>query len=180
MAGKRVRCPSCNEVLEAPADSTVPPPVPPPAFTPASQEEQHGYPPRQEEAPPPRSRPRDQYADEPRGRSDDDHDRPRRRRDDEYDDFPSRRRFGGKPHRGSTVLTLGILSLVCCGLIGLILGISALNMANNDLREMDKGIMDESGRGQTNAGRTCAIIGIILSVVGIIFNVMLIAGRGIK
>lgn len=66
-----------------------------------------------------------------------------------------------RPHRGTTILVLGILSLVI-GCFGWVLGIIALKMANSDLREMNAGVMDPSGRGLTDAGRICGIIGIVL------------------
>ena len=66
-----------------------------------------------------------------------------------------------KPNRASTVLVLGILSLVI-GCIGWIMGIIAWSMANRDLREIDAGIMDPSGRGMTQAGKVCGMISVIL------------------
>jgi hypothetical protein len=39
-------------------------------------------------------------------------------------------------------------------------------MGNNDLKEMDAGTMDPSGRSTTNAGRICGIIGTILMILG--------------
>ncbi|MBN2182674.1 MAG: hypothetical protein JW715_12250, partial [Sedimentisphaerales bacterium] len=48
-----------------------------------------------------------------------------------------------KPHRGTLILILGILGLVCC----VICGIIAWVMGNTDLREIDAGRMDPSGRG---------------------------------
>jgi hypothetical protein len=39
-------------------------------------------------------------------------------------------------------------------------------MGNNDLREMTAGIMDPSGRGMTQAGKICGMIGVILAIVG--------------
>jgi hypothetical protein len=65
-----------------------------------------------------------------------------------------------KPHRGTTILVLGILGLVMCGP----LGIAAWIMGNGDLREMDAGTMDPSGRGNTNAGRICGMIATILMI----------------
>jgi hypothetical protein len=67
-----------------------------------------------------------------------------------------------KPHRGTLILVLGILSLLVCGF----LGIPAWVMGNNDLKEIDAGAMDPAGRGNTNAGRICGMIGTILLVVG--------------
>jgi hypothetical protein len=65
------------------------------------------------------------------------------------------------PHRGSAVLTLGILSLVTC-FIGIILGIIAWVMGQTDLQEMRSGRMDPDGEGMTNAGKICGIIGTCL------------------
>jgi hypothetical protein len=65
------------------------------------------------------------------------------------------------PHRGSAVLTLGILSLVTC-FVGIILGIIAWVMGQSDLQEMRAGRMDSDGEGMTNAGRICGIIGTCL------------------
>ena len=54
------------------------------------------------------------------------------------------------PHRGSTILVLGILSLVI-GCLGWVFGVVAWTMANSDLRSMDAGRMDAAGRGLTQA-----------------------------
>ena len=69
-----------------------------------------------------------------------------------------------KPHRGSNVLVFGILSIVICPP----LGIAAWLMGNNDLREMNAGLMDPSGRGATSAGRICGIIGSLLMILAIV------------
>lgn len=66
-----------------------------------------------------------------------------------------------RPHRGGVVLALGILGLVVC----FICGIVAWVMGNNDLRDMDSGIMDTSGRSLTQAGRICGMISVIIPVV---------------
>lgn len=66
-----------------------------------------------------------------------------------------------KPHRGTTVLVLSILGwVVCC-----ICSIIAWVMANNDLREMDAGLMDPSGRDTTKTARIVAMVQVILSLV---------------
>ena len=65
------------------------------------------------------------------------------------------------PHRGVLILVLGILSIVCC----LICGIIAWVMANKDFKEMAAGRMDPAGRGLTNAGKICGIVGIALQIV---------------
>ncbi|MDH4241328.1 MAG: DUF4190 domain-containing protein, partial [Phycisphaerae bacterium] len=58
------------------------------------------------------------------------------------------------PHRGTLILILGILSLVCC----FICGIVAWVMGNGDLKEMAAGRMDPAGEGMTKAGKICGII----------------------
>lgn len=98
--------------------------------------------------------------------SDDDYDF-----DDDYDDEYL------DPHRGSTILVLGILSLVFC----VILGIIAWVMGNHDLEEMRAGRMDPSGEGMTQAGRICGIISVVLNLVGIVlaFFVFALAGGAV-
>jgi hypothetical protein len=41
-------------------------------------------------------------------------------------------------------------------------------MGNGDLKEMDAGAMDPSGRSTTNAGRICGMIATILMIVGLV------------
>ena len=78
-----------------------------------------------------------------------------------------------KPHRGTLILVLGILGLVICGP----LAIAAWVMGAGDLKEMDAGTMDPSGRGTTQAGKICGIIGTILLILGIvIFGIMFTFG----
>jgi len=72
-----------------------------------------------------------------------------------------------KPHRGTLILVLGILSLVCCGP----LGIAAWLMGNTDLKEMAAGTMDPTGQGMTNAGKICGIIGTVLTILGAIVGI---------
>ena len=63
------------------------------------------------------------------------------------------------------ILIFGIL-----GLIGVCwpLGIVAWVMGNGDLKEMDAGAMDSSGRSMTNAGRICGMIATILLIIGVL------------
>jgi hypothetical protein len=79
-----------------------------------------------------------------------------------------------KPHRGTLILVLGILGLVICGP----LGIAAWIMGNGDLKEMDAGLMDPSGRGLTTGGRICGIIATILMILGVLIMIA-IFGLGI-
>jgi hypothetical protein len=79
-----------------------------------------------------------------------------------------------KKHRGTLILVLGILGLVVCGP----LGIAAWVMGSGDLKEMDAGTMDPSGRGATQAGKICGIIATILMIVAfvIVILAMLLGG----
>lgn len=69
-----------------------------------------------------------------------------------------------EPHRGSVVLTLGILGIVLC----FICGIFAWVMGNRDLRAMDAGLMHATGRGMTNAGKICGMVGTIIASVALL------------
>ena len=68
------------------------------------------------------------------------------------------------------ILIFGIL-----GLVGICwpLGIIAWVMGNGDLKEMDAGAMDPSGRSMTNAGRICGMIGTILLIIGVVVLIAL-------
>jgi hypothetical protein len=51
-------------------------------------------------------------------------------------------------------------------------------MGSNDMKEMDAGTMDPSGRGLTQAGKICGIVALVLLGIGIIIAV-LVMGIGI-
>jgi hypothetical protein len=77
-------------------------------------------------------------------------------------------RRDAEPHRGGTVLTLGIISLCltatgCGAPIGLALGLTAWFMGQNDLRKIRAGLMDRDGEGTTQSGWVCGIIGTCLN-----------------
>lgn len=77
------------------------------------------------------------------------------------------------PHRGGLILALGILGIVCCFICGII----AWVMGNGDLRQMDAGRMDPSGRGLTQAGKICGMVSVILQIVGfVIWLLMMTVG----
>jgi len=76
-----------------------------------------------------------------------------------------------KPHRGTLILVLGILSLVVCQPVG----IAAWIMGKGDLAEMDSGQMDPEGRQLTNAGRICGMIAVALMALSLIAIVLLFA-----
>jgi hypothetical protein len=70
-----------------------------------------------------------------------------------------------KPHRGTLILILGILSLILCGIFT---GIPAWIMGSGDLKQMDAGAMDPSGRSLTNAGKICGMINCILTALALL------------
>jgi hypothetical protein len=89
-----------------------------------------------------------------------------------------------QPHRGSLIVGLSIASIVvfvtgggglifppCClgsSAISIALAVPAWVMANVDARAMREGRMDPSGRGMVDAGRTIAIIAVILNGLGLL------------
>jgi len=88
-----------------------------------------------------------------------------------------------RPHRGGTILALGIIGMVvemCC-ILGLVMSIIAWVMGASDLKEMAAGRMDRSGEGMTRAGMICGIIGVILGilsfVVGIVWYFAVVANQ---
>ena len=74
--------------------------------------------------------------------------------------------------QATTILVLGILSIVCCGL----LGIAAWIMGNNELKAIDEGRRPPENRGNANAGRICGIVGVALNALGLIFFLLTVAG----
>jgi hypothetical protein len=75
--------------------------------------------------------------------------------------------------RSSSVLVLGILSLVLCHVIGPI----AWSMGTEELRRIDAGQAPDLARGSVVAGRVCGIIGTSLLIFGgFVILVMLAMG----
>jgi len=94
------------------------------------------------------------------------------RQREDYDDRPRRFRRDWAPHRGDTIMTLGIISLViglanfmlCIPwIVGIPLGIAAWWMASVDLGKMRRGEMDLAGESSTRSGYVCAIFGVIIN-----------------
>jgi hypothetical protein len=112
-------------------------------------------------------------------------DRPPRDWDDNEDDRLARRRRAYRqarydrtrvePHRGGTVLAMGIISLClfCAPAIGIALGIAAAIMAHNDLAKMRDGRMDPTGESQTRTGQVCGILGVIITALALFFFIVI-------
>ncbi len=77
----------------------------------------------------------------------------------------------------TTVLILGILSIIVCCFLGLILAIVALVMASKgkNLYEADPGKYTVSSFNNMKAGKICAIVGLILSIIVTLYYFILIA-----
>ncbi|MDD2594391.1 MAG: CCC motif membrane protein [Bacteroidales bacterium] len=75
----------------------------------------------------------------------------------------------------TTVLVLGILSLVLNGLIGLILGIIGASLASRGMTLYNENPDAYFGYGQLNAGRVMSIIGIVKNVVCVIAVIVMLS-----
>lgn len=90
-----------------------------------------------------------------------------------------------KPLPNATLaLVLGIVSIpTCCffgGLLGLVLGVVAIVFANKAiaLYNANQGMYQESGLKNAKAGRICAIIGIVFSLLMVLMAVWMISTFG--
>ena len=79
--------------------------------------------------------------------------------------------YGGtREHpQGTLILVLGILSILCCGILGPV----AWVMGNNAINEIDQNPAGYSNRGQVQAGRICGIVGTVLWALGILLQLAL-------
>lgn len=88
--------------------------------------------------------------------------------------------YGGYPSyqfapRSGAVLTLGILSLAVCSIMGPI----AWSMGSEELRRIDSGMTSPQGRGSVQAGRICGIIATsFLILAGLFFLIGFLAAAG--
>lgn len=71
---------------------------------------------------------------------------------------------------GTTILVLGILSLVICGILGPI----AWSKGNAALREIDAHPGMYTNRGSVSAGRICGIIASVLIIVTVAFVALML------
>ena len=72
------------------------------------------------------------------------------------------------------ILVFGILGLLLCQ----VLGIVAWVMGSSDLKEMDAGTMDPTGRGLTQAGKICGIVATVLAILSVIGAIFFFAFLG--
>jgi hypothetical protein len=91
--------------------------------------------------------------------------------------------YSGRPHRGGWILALGTGSLVasffsCCPFMGipsLGMSIAALILGFADLRGVQAGEMDPSGRGLAIAGMICGGISVVFALGGVAFFLLSLA-----
>ena len=69
-----------------------------------------------------------------------------------------------KSHRAGLILTYALLGLFVC----FPFSIAAWSMGSEDLREMDAGLMDPSGRSLTSSVRSAGMLGTIMWIAGIL------------
>lgn len=74
------------------------------------------------------------------------------------------------PHRGVLILVLGIVSLGPCCLTGPFAWI----LGKRDLEEIDEGRLDPEGRGLTQAGMVCGIVGTALCALALLYLIVVI------
>jgi uncharacterized membrane protein YjgN (DUF898 family) len=86
--------------------------------------------------------------------------------------FPSDSGAYPEQSQATTILVLGILSIVICG----ILAPFAWSMGNKELAAIDAGRRPPDNRGTANAGRILGIIGTVLLAVGIIVLALVLFG----
>ncbi|MBN2624713.1 MAG: hypothetical protein JXA83_15150, partial [Acidimicrobiales bacterium] len=70
--------------------------------------------------------------------------------------------------QGTTILVLGILSLVVCSLLGPV----AWVMGNNALAEIDRNPTAYTNRSSVQAGRICGIVSSCLMILGVVIFVI--------
>jgi hypothetical protein len=70
--------------------------------------------------------------------------------------------------QATLVLVLGILSIVCCGP----LGIAAWIMGNSEIQAIDARRRPPENRATANAGRICGIIGLVVWGIGLVLSLL--------
>lgn len=86
--------------------------------------------------------------------------------------FPQESGAYPEQSQATTILVLGILGIVICG----ILAPFAWSMGNKELAAIDSGRRSPENRGTANAGRILGIIGTVLLAVGIVVLILVVVG----
>jgi hypothetical protein len=83
--------------------------------------------------------------------------------------------MGNTEGRGTTILTLGIIGIICC----MPCGIAAWVMGSGDLKSIDAGQIAESERQLTQVGMILGMVSVALWGIGIIVQIALLAVAGL-
>jgi len=86
--------------------------------------------------------------------------------------FPSDSGSYPEQSQATTILVLGILGIVICG----ILAPFAWSMGTKELAAIDAGRRPPENRGTANAGKILGIIGTVLLAIGVIVILLLVVG----
>lgn len=86
--------------------------------------------------------------------------------------FPQESGAYPEASQATTILVLGIIGIVLCGLLGPVAWI----MGNNELQAIDAGRRAPENRGTANAGRILGIISTVLLALGILALILLFIG----
>ncbi len=82
------------------------------------------------------------------------------------------------PHAVSSMV-LGILSIITgCYIVGFVLGIIGLVLANNGTKEYNSNPEKYNGEGMLKAGKICSIVGLILGAVSILYWIVVVLVLG--
>ena len=82
--------------------------------------------------------------------------------------------MGNTQGRGTTILTLGIIGIVCC----MPCGIAAWIMGSGDLKSIDAGQIPESERQLTQVGMILGMVSVGLWAVGIVIQILILVLGG--
>lgn len=86
--------------------------------------------------------------------------------------FPSESGAYPEQSQATTILVLGILGIIVCG----VLAPFAWSMGNKELAAIDAGRRPPENRGTANAGKILGIVGTVLLAIGVFFIILLIGG----
>ena len=86
--------------------------------------------------------------------------------------FPTDSNQYPEASQATTILVLGILGLIICGILAPVAWI----MGKNELEAIDSGRRPPENRGTANAGRILGIIGTVLIGIGLAFLVLILVG----
>ncbi len=104
--------------------------------------------------------------------------------DPELQELSTQNGDGGELPYAVATLVLGIISIIGCttyGIVGMICGIIAVSLHSKDRKmyNSNRAYFEKSYK-VANAGNVCAIIGIVLSSIGLVLLFILIAGAATR